>query len=171
LTAIADNDTAYKTASDRQEALHTLEQLQGECKQLQTEALSASELPVSDLRLLHQEFATCAQQLHDARNIVSPPTRFVFARYRAAWNEREKPVEQIGEEKKESGENAGRPAKKVSTFAQGRVIQDLNNATIIEESDGAVRVTSTDMEASSILELSESNSLVLQDLRRCQVTM
>jgi hypothetical protein len=171
LTAIADDDTAHKTASNRQEALHALDQLQEECKQFQTEALSASELPVSDLRLLHQEFATCAQQLHDARNVVSPPTRFVFARYRAAWNDRERPVELTREEEEEIGNNFGKPTKEVSTFARGRVIQDLNNATIIEEFDGAVRVASTDQDAISVLELSESTSLVLQDLRHCQVTM
>jgi len=169
LAAIAADQTKYKAASDRQEALHDLDQLKNECKKLQKEALATSELPVSDLRLLHQEFATCAQQLHDARNVVSPPTRFVFTRYRVAWNERV--VVGKDEENITLEDELQESVKRVSRVAQGRVIQDLTDAVIDEASDGTVRMTTTESGSTDELDLSESMSLVLQNLCRCQVTI
>lgn len=172
LEAILPVDNAnVKTASDRQEALLALDLLKDECKKIQKEALATSELPISDLRLLHQEFTTCSQQLQDARNTVSPPTRFVFARYRSAWNEQEQKEEGKDHKTKYGEHGIENRLKKASVVAQGRTIQDLVNSKVAEDLDGTVRVVSLANGSTSDLKLSQSTSLVLQDLHLCQVVM
>ena len=155
-----------RTANERQLALQELETLQQELKAMQKDALAELELPVADLRLLHNEFASCAQQLQDARDVVCPPTRFVFARYRAAWKER---MTTHGDEKVVEQE---KEVKSKAFVTQGRTIQDLADAVIVEQEDGSVRVTSGGGKVDTLkLESIGSMSLVLQNLRHCQVSM
>lgn len=154
-------------ANDRHAALNELDVLQNDLKVLQKEALSELELPVSDLKLLHNEFASCSEKLQETHNIVSPPTRFVFSRYRAAWKERE------SKDVKIEAKPAEEPIVKTSKVAQGRVIADMSNATIAEGADGIVQVTSNDDGTTGTLQLDsvESSSLVVQNLRGCKVSL
>lgn len=159
--------TEIAKSNDRHAALNELDVLQIDLKLLQKEALSELELPVSDLKLLHNEFVSCSEKLQEAHNIVSPPTRFVFSRYRTAWKERE------AKDVKIEVKPAEEAIVKASKVAQGRVIADISNATIAEGADGIVQVTSNDDGTTSTLQLDsvESTSLVVQNLRSCKVLM
>lgn len=156
----------YLIAAERQLALQELETLQQDLKTMQKAALIKLELPVSDLRLLHSEFAACAQRLQNARDVACPPTRFVFSRYRAAWKEQNAAM---GEELIMKEETKIYPLK--TGVTKGRCIQDLNDAVVVELLDIGVSVTFGDGKVDSLnLDSTGSTSLVLQNLHRCHVS-
>lgn len=155
-----------RTATDRQRALHELEILQQELNIMRKDALDELELPVADLRLLHNEFTYCAQRLQNGRNVVCPTTRFVFARYRAAWKERT-----TMSSHENSSENQ-RGIKSTSVVPLGRTVQDLEHALVVEQMDGSVSVTFVGGDVDILkLESLASMSLVLQNLRHCELFM
>jgi hypothetical protein len=156
-----------RTAMDRQRALQELETLQQDLNIMRKDVLAALELPVADLRLLHNEFASCAQRLQLGREVVCPTTRFVFARYRAAWKERKTVTPQ-----EHSSENNQRRTKLTSVVPQGRTIQDLEGALVVEQIDRNVSVTFGGGNVDIIkLPSLGSTSLVLRNLRNCQLSM
>jgi hypothetical protein len=156
-----------KTSSERQLAMRQLESLHLDLKSLQRDALISFELPVADLRILHNEISNCNYQLQSARDIVCPPTRFVFTRYRAAWNDK---ISNAREGERESNENAVKIPDKIVT--QGRIIHNLSHATIFENEDGTFNVNyESDTSSCMRLDLDTSASLVLSNLFRCSISM
>ena len=165
-TRVEQHNHEYLIAAERQLALQALATLQQDLKAMQKAALIKLELPVSDLRLLHSEFAACAQRLQNARDVACPPTRFVFSRYRAAMKEQKTA---IGEEivMKENT----KVCESKTGVTKGRCIQDLNDAYIVEQEDIGVTVAFGDGKVDSLdLDCMGSTSLVLQNLRRCHVS-
>lgn len=153
-------------AAERQLALQELDLLQQDLKIMQKAALRKLELPVADLRLLHCEFASCLQRLQNVRDVVSPPTRFVFSRYRAAWKEQGMTIgdEILIEDDKEVGELK-------TGVAKGRCIQDMHDADVVELEGECVTVTYDNGKVDSLkLDSTGSMSLVLQNLRCCRVS-
>jgi hypothetical protein len=156
-----------RTATDCQRALQELETLQHELNLMRKDVLAELELPVADLRLLHNEFASCAHRLQNGRDLVCPATRFVFSRYRAAWKERKTVTAQ-----ENSSEKNQRGIKSTGVVPEGRTVQDLEHAVVVEQIDGSVIVTFGASHVDILkLESLGSTSLVLRNLRYCQVSM
>jgi hypothetical protein len=157
----------YKKSSERQLALLKLENLHADLKIIQKDALSHFDLPVADLRILHNEISSCNHQLQSTRNVLCPPTRFVFTRYRAAWKDKTSTSKEC---ENKNIENIVKISDKVVT--QGRMIQNMSYATILENEDGTFNITYDNDNLNKItLELDTSASLVLSNLFRCSVSM
>lgn len=152
------------TASQRKEAIETLHFLLADLQNLRRQCLSSTdiELPPADVRLLHEQFTNLATRLDQARDEIVPPTKFIFKRYRDAMRR----MDSYTEMKQTTNVSAKLPSR--LAFA-GNVIQDHCDASLIldkkslsiQTSEGTiVRQEETDM-----------SLLLLQNLKRCRVTM
>lgn len=152
------------TASQRKESIEKLHVLLADLQNLRRQCLSSTdiELPPADVRLLHEEFTNLATRLDQARNEIVPPTKFTFKRYRAAM----RGMESSTEMKQKTRVSTKLPSQ--LTFG-GRVIQDHCDASLILDK----RSLSIQTSEESIVrkEETDTSSLLLQNLKRCRVTM
>jgi len=151
-----------RRASDRQQAMKDLDRMLDEMRLLQKNALGVDlELTVTDLKLLHDEFAKCRKQLEEAREFLCPSSRFTFKRYRSALKERG--VSDVEGEKKLFVE------RKKKNFQPGRSIQNLSDVLIYENIDGTVRIESDGETKRIQKDVLDSTSLVVQNLFNCEI--
>jgi hypothetical protein len=157
-----------QSGGKRQEALRDLAVLQNDLSQLQKEVLTM-ELPISDVTLLHKEFGTCWEELQRVRDEICPPTKFVFRRYRAALLEKQQQINQSQENNTvEQGDTLQQQYR--TKVCMGRAIQDLQNATIVEDENGTITIVQQNKDP-MVIPTSTETALVLQNLCQCHVTM
>ncbi len=114
-------DNVWRVLGDMQEELR---QLQQRCR-LQNEA---SDWPISDLRLLHDEFTVCYALLDDKRQSLLPSRKFLFSRYRAELARRQQqPLDHLS---KLEDKNQLRPSITSSIMEGDNVIQGMNHVDI-----------------------------------------
>jgi hypothetical protein len=155
------------TTKQRREVSDALDFLEVALKALQGDSLSLKDvdLPVSDVRLLHKEFSQRATRLEQVRKDVSPATKFVFHRYRAAIKE-----QNLNILSKETVKAAPGCRQKVQVASNS--LNDLRDVSIVEESDGKIRIQSKSGDV-RFLDPAEKNysSIILLNLFSCQVEM
>jgi len=156
------NRKLLPVTSDRHQAMNDLDQMLIEIKILQKNALAAEVmLTATDIKLLHEEFATCRSHLEEVREIICPSTRFVFKKYRSALRKRGTRKAGIGDT------SVARTEPKYLEL--GRSVQDFSESDIYEEEDGSFTIKSKGNISTLQRKIRISTSLVLQNLRDCKV--
>jgi hypothetical protein len=173
-----------RTEAQLDSLLLELQQLRKQCLLVNDESRDF-ELPLADVRLLHEEFTKHAMKLDTVRQQLCPPTKFVFKRYRAAMRERAENEEvndvletQVVTHQHDDRDTA-RQEKPQQVTHRGNVVEKYSDNTIVVQQDGSIRVQQkgTDEQTTTIIspsndgEVSSSSSLLLQDLQNCDVTL
>lgn len=177
LTALQEQQKAIsiQTAFQRTSCIEQLDSLLQDLHALKRNCLSSNdipELPPADVRLLHQEFTTLATRLDQVREELIPPTKFTFKRYRAAMQQQKlRKNESTTDGAQENAVYNSTPSSLLTSLG-GNVIQNYSDATLILDANGKLTIQTGNGEK-SVVEQSdtESSSLLLQNLKHCQVTM
>lgn len=119
------------------------------------------DLPVADLRLLHNEFSKYFTIWEAAKEIICPKGKFSFRRYREELARR-----------KAQGIPLSAPlvaqttiTSKPQVLHKGACLQDISNESIAIDSDGNVRVRDE-----QIMKVSDA-ALLVRNLQNCSVVM
>jgi hypothetical protein len=119
------------------------------------------DLPVADLRLLHNEFSKYFTIWEAAKEVICPKGKFSFRRYREEMARR-----------KAQGIPLSAPlvaqttiTSKPQVLHKGACLQDISNESIVIDSDGNVRVRNE-----QIIKVSDA-ALLVRNLQNCSVVM
>jgi len=125
--------------------------------------LAPDDLPMSDLRILHEEFAKHQSLLDGARKTLLPKGKFVFARYRKAWQEQQELEQQMGSGKSPNGsetddgiggainsfDRTSNPRQEIPTRTRTipkDCIHDIAGARVVVDCLGRIRVSELENE-------------------------
>ena len=159
-----------------------LEQLLQLLRDLRRKALSPSleypELPVADVRVLHNELTDRSQRLEEARDKLCPPDKFVFRRYRAAMHKRsiEKKTNRVNKTAVDPNDAKGLMPMPTPTRSPepsvGRTIQNHHKAIIVEDVAGKTTIQFESGQSTRLDVSGEADgSITLRDLHECQITL
>jgi hypothetical protein len=158
-----------KTQHDHQE----LQDLKESLQQLRKHCLGSTvcfddwevpDLPVADLRLLHNEFSKYFTKWENAKEVIAPKGKFIFQKYR----------EEVAHRKARGiplsiPHGMQMPSQKTSQsttiLEEGACLQDLSNVSITIDSDGNVFV-----EGDEHMKISAA-ALLVRNLQNCILVM
>jgi len=176
------NDLLWQLQSVRKVCLSSLETSETAIVDI---APPPPDLPLADVRHLHQELTQCQDALEKMKTELLPKGKFVFRRYREAMRKREEEMQSGAGVN--NGDSSGRRANaqtKIATAATNapslqsletkrRAVQDLLDVEVLVDSKGKVVMKDgTAIERETILPLEgESSTLSLRKLRNCTVTL
>ena len=101
------------------------------------------EMPLTDIRLLHNEFTHCQAKMDEVRQKILPRGKFVFRRYREALSRQEQGRAPLRAASKEVV-SASTPATSRKQSHDENEVKELRNQVIDVYSDGRVEVKPND---------------------------
>lgn len=174
-----DNDTTEQSTKDsthRVQLREDLAQLKSDLETLRKHCLShesssydgwtvPEELPLTDLRLLHNEFTKCSALLETARKNLLPKAKFIFQRYRQAKKQQQ--LQNAQNEKPGPATTTSAPASKsdatknLAPKITENSLENLLGAFVQVDPHGHVKVeTSNEGETDSVPPIPAEASLV-----------